>query len=138
MILGASLGFSISTFVYDAILPLIKWDAQLLYYVTVVACCILFALIALCVVKHVLIFGTAIIGGYLIIRGSSLIIGKYPNESQLLDLVKHEEWEQIDAISNDSYVYFYLFAWFLISLIGIIIQYKSNKDDKDENEKLIK
>ena len=138
MILGASLGFSISTFVYDAILPLIKWDAQLLYYVTVVACCILFALIALCVVKHVLIFGTSIIGGYLIIRGSSLIIGKYPNESQLLDLVKHEEWEQIDAISNDSYVYFYLFAWFLISLIGIIIQYKSNKDDKDENEKLIK
>ena len=133
IVLGVSLGFTVSTFVYDAILPFIDWDAQLLYYVTVIGCCIIFALFALCLVKQVLIFGTAIIGGYLIIRGISFVVGHYPNESQLLDLIKHEEWDQFNEISN-KYVYFYLAAWVLISLIGIIVQYKTNDDDKEKDK----
>jgi hypothetical protein len=133
IILGVSLGFTVSTFVYDAILPLIDFDAKMLYYITVIGCCILFALIALCVVKHVLIFGTSIIGGYLVIRGISFVVGNYPNESQLFDLIKHEEWEQFENISN-KYVYLYLGGWILLSIIGIIVQYNHYSDDKEEKK----
>ena len=133
IILGVSLGFTVSTFVYDAILPLIDFDAKMFYYITVIGCCILFALIALCVVKHVLIFGTSIIGGYLVIRGISFVVGNYPNESQLFDLIKHEEWEQFEQISN-KYVYLYLGGWILLSIIGIIVQYNHYSDDKEEKK----
>ena len=133
IVLGVSLGFTVSTFVYDAILPLIDFDAKMLYYITVIGCCILFALIALCVVKHVLIFGTSIIGGYLVIRGISFVVGNYPNESQLFDLIKHEECEQFENISN-KYVYLYLGGWILLSIIGIIVQYNHYSDDKEEKK----
>jgi len=69
-----------------------------------------------------LAIGTAIIGGYLIIRGASFVIGHYPNESQIIDLIKHKEWEQLKEI-RDYYVYLYYMAWILIAVIGTLVQF---------------
>ena len=137
IILGAGFGYTVSVFVYEAILPLIDWNPEYLYYVTIAGCAILGALIALCLVKHVLILGTSFIGAYLIIRGASIKLDNYFDESQLIELIKNEEWDQLNYFNEQygGYVYYYLGAWVFIALIGIIIQYKSNSDKDNSHYK---
>ena len=81
-----------------------------------------------------LAIGTAIIGGYLIIRGASFVIGHYPNESQIIDLIKHKEWDQLKEI-RDFYVYLYYIAWILIAIIGTLVQFHLIGNDDSKSKK---
>ena len=112
----------------------INTNPDTLYWVIIAGCMIIFALIAHFLYIKGLAIGTAIIGGYLIIRGASFVIGHYPDENQIIDLIKHKEWEQLKQIRN-YYVYLYYLAWILISLFGILVQLKLIDTKKDKSKK---
>ena len=76
--------------------------------------------------------GTSILGGYLAMRGVSLIAGNYIDEGYLIDLIKNQEYDQLKEI-RDGWVFGYLGAWALLSIVGICIQcrhYKSSNSGK--------
>lgn len=99
MILGAYLGYMLGLFAYNIGLNRITIGSPtLVYWITIAACIITGALIALCLVKHILIIGTSITGAYLVIRGISLYAGHFPNESVIIDLAKKSEWGQFDEV----------------------------------------
>jgi hypothetical protein len=98
MIVGGFTGYTLGIFLYQLFLNYIHSNPEVVYWITIVSCIVLGALISLCIVKHVLIIGTSICGAYAVIRGFSLYIGHFPNESIIIDLVKREEWNQLEAV----------------------------------------
>ena len=122
LIVGAFVGYCAGNFIYEIALRYINTNPDTLYWIVIGACMIICMIIAHFLFMKALAIGTAIIGGYLIIRGASFVIGHYPNESQIIDLIKHKEWEQLKEI-RDYYVYLYYMAWILIAVIGTLVQF---------------
>ena len=70
------------------------------------------------------------------IKGASLILGHFPSESIIIDLVKNKEFDQLDDLLADDYALYYYGVWVLIVVIGICVQYRNSKDKK--KDKLLK
>ena len=139
VILGGAVGYTLGLAVYAILKDKnLNIEEDHLYYGTLVVCILLCALISLCLVKHVLIFGTSIIGGYLVIKGISLVLGHLPNESRIVDLIKKKEFDQLDEILNDDRALYYYLGWLVIIIIGVCVQYRNNKDEKKKKDKLLK
>ena len=137
ILLGGACGYTLGLAVYAIIKDKdLNIEEDHLYYGTLIVCILLCAMISLCLVKHVLIFGTSIIGGYLIIKGISLILGHLPNESKIVDLIKNKEFDQLDEILKDDRALYYYAGWLLIIVIGVIVQYKNNNEKKKKNKLL--
>lgn len=124
IMLGATTGYSAGTFVYQFVQTFITyWDPQYLYYATIAVCCITGALLALFMLKVVLIIGTSFLGGYIAMRGFSVILGNYMDEQQLIDLIKNDEYEQIKEIKN-YWTFIYLAIWAVFTIFGVCYQCK--------------
>ena len=137
VILGGACGYTLGLAVYAILKDKnLNIEEDHLYYGTLAVCIILCAMISLCLVKHVLIFGTSIIGGYLIIKGISLVLGHLPNESRIVDLIKKKEFDQLDEILKDDKALYYYLGWLIIVIIGVCVQYRNNKDEKKKNKLL--
>ncbi|MCQ2821045.1 MAG: TMEM198/TM7SF3 family protein [archaeon] len=136
---GASAGYPIGIALYDLVLKYIDWEhTDILYWIVIGACCIAFGLLALLFLKVTIIISTSIVGGYMVIKGASFFIGYFPDETQLVELIKAKEYEQLDELLT-YHVYIYLTVWLILSIFGMCIQFKITKDltDKDfsgENE----
>lgn len=132
MILGGFLGFLLGTVLYQVFLKYIKSNPLVVYWVTLVSCVILLAIIGYFFYDHVMILGSGFIGAYAIIRGLSFMIGKYPDERQIMDLMDQGEWQQVQELMTWQ-VYVYLAAFLIIGFAGSYIQYKFfyGKDEKD-------
>ncbi len=101
-ILGGYLGFILGTFLYNFIFIHINSNPKWVYWLVILSCIILCALIALWLTKHMLVISTAFIGGYAIIRGASLYIGHFPDEKIVMHLIANEEWEQLEGVSINT------------------------------------
>ena len=121
-------------FVYQIIQPLISFDPTQLYYVTLILCSLICGIIALCILKVALILGTAFFGGYLMARGIGNVLGHYPDEALIIELIKNREFEQL-AKFQDYWVYAYLGGWLIISLIGIMVQCSCTKENDEDYKK---
>jgi hypothetical protein len=98
MIIGGYMGYTVGIFLYHLALRYINSNPTTVYWVTIVACVIFGALLGLYLAKHVLIIGSCVMGGYFIIKGASLYIGGFPDEGMIMDLIKKEEWEQLEKV----------------------------------------
>merc|ERR1711957_3667 len=101
--------------------------------------CIVFSIIALVFLvlmfrRFIIIFSTSFIGAYALIRGISLMVGGYPTEGMVMDLIERKEWEQLKLLLTNS-VYMYLIGMVIFFFAGNIIQWVYFKDEKDEKEK---
>ena len=134
LIVGAFVGYCAGNFVYEVALRYINTNPDTLYWIVIGVCVVICCIIAHFLFMKALAIGTAIIGGYLIIRGASFVIGHYPNESQMIDLIKHKEWEQLKEI-KDNYVYIYYGAWILILIIDTLVQFHLIGKDDSKSKK---
>ena len=134
-ILGAGLGYIIAVAIYNTCLQYVKLNATLVYYLTIAGGIILFAILGYCLYKTLLVIGTAIIGGYLIVRGISLYAGGFPNESTVVDLLMKKEYEELVEF-NTPIVYAYLGGFVLLAILGSWVQFKlfGKKEEKPEEE----
>ena len=134
MLCGAFLGYSCATFVYQIVQNYISWDPTYLYYGTVGVCIVVGAIIGFCMVKPIIILGTSCLGGYLIMRGASLILGNYLDENAIIDLIKNQEYEQLVQIRN-NWVYGYLGSWLILTVGGTIYQCIKSGKKKEKTDK---
>ncbi len=82
--------------------------------------------------KLCFILATSIIGSYLVIRGFSFLLGGFPSESMIIDLIKNKESKSFDEILTPV-VYAYLSVWLVLAVGAIIVQLKLNKEVSDED-----
>ena len=133
LLLGASLGFSCATFVYQIVQNYVDFDPEIVYYVCIGVCIVVGAFLGWKLYRYVVIIGTAVLGGYLVMRGISLVAGHYLDESLVIDLLKNEEWEELKDLRT-PWLYAYLGTWIILSGAGIYYQWK-HKDDKKKKKK---
>ena len=125
-LLGAAMGYTVALFVYQIIQSFIEWKPQVIYYITIGVCIIIGILLGLWIYNSILIIGTAILGGYIAMRGFTTIFGEYIDEGQFADLMKSGELEQLEEIRN-GWVFAYLGLWLFLVFGGIIYQCKQYK-----------
>ena len=127
ILLGGFLGYSCAIFVYQIVLNYIEYDPQIVYYVCIGVCIVIGALISWKLNKIIIIIGTSVFGGYLVMRGISFVAGNYLDEGYVIDLLKNKEFEQLDEIRN-GWIYAYLACWIILSIVGIYVQCKNKKE----------
>jgi hypothetical protein len=98
-VLGGLTGYMVGLTVYTFVLRYIKSNPTVVFYVTIVVFIILGFLFAYFLEKHLIITATTFIGSYLTIRAASLVIGGFPSESEIVDLMKREEYDQVSEVS---------------------------------------
>lgn len=136
LLLGAGLGFSSATFVYQIVQNYVEFDPEIVYYACIGVCIVVGAYLGWKLHKYVVIIGTAVLGGYLVMRGISLVAKNYLDEALVIDLIKNKEWEELKDMRN-QWIYAYLGTWIILSVAGIYYQCK-HKDKKNKSKDIEK
>ena len=137
ILIGAFSGYSVAEFVYQFLSGFITINPEILYFIVVGICILGGGFCGYWAVQAIIILGTAIIGGYIFMRGATTIFDNYMELAEFSDLAKNGEWEQLKDIRN-GWVYAYLGLWIAVSAGGLYYQcygYKKDKKDKDKDNK---
>ena len=137
ILIGAFSGYSVAEFVYQFLSGFITINPEILYFIVVGICILGGGFCGYLAVQAIIILGTAIIGGYIFMRGATTIFDNYMELAEFSDLAKNGEWEQLKDIRN-GWVYAYLGLWIAVSVGGVYYQcygYKKDKKDKDKDNK---
>ena len=132
VVAGGFLGFSLATFLYQIVQNYVNWNPQILYYVCIGVCVLVGAGIGFWLAEPVLILGLSVFGGYLAMRGVSLVAGNYLDEGLVIDLIKNKEWEQLKELRT-PWVYAYLGSWAALAIVGTIVQCYYSKKEKAQH-----
>jgi len=130
-------GYLLGSLIYTFAMSRIDWNPNALYWI-IVSCTVLIGLLlSYFFADFIMITCTSLIGGYLLIRGISLYAGGFPNEQLIKDLMDKGEYDEINDVLNWA-AYLYFSEWIVSFIIGIIVQYKLKKEDKetDDNKKI--
>ena len=138
-ILGGVGGFFLSIFVYDLILN--HWDEanklylKIIVYVVVIAICIGIGYLT---IEHLKIITTSFVGSYSLVRGPTLFLDKFPNETEMADYFTNKEKLRDLGDNQDVLVklIIFLICWIFFSILGMYIQYKmwdKNEDEDNDN-----
>ncbi len=81
MLISASVGLLLGYFFYTAVvLELLTEHSKLTLWITMAATTLIFSILCIALVDMACIFGSAIAGSYLVVRGFGMIFGGYPSE----------------------------------------------------------
>jgi hypothetical protein len=89
--LGGYLGYMIYLFLYNLFLRLMPFWQGVVYYIGALIFIFVAAYITSKIAKIVLIVATSVLGSFLFIKASSLVIGGYVSEAILMDLMRNDE-----------------------------------------------
>jgi len=138
-VLGGVGGFFLSIFVYDLILN--HWDAanklylKIIVYIVVIAICIGIGYLT---IEHLKIITSSFVGSYSLVRGPTLFLDKFPNETEMADYFTDKEKLRDLGDNQDVLVklIIFLICWIFFSILGMYIQYKMwdrNEDEDNDN-----
>ena len=136
-VLGGVGGFFLSIFVYDLILN--HWDEanklylKIIVYVVVIAICIGIGYLT---IEHLKIITTSFVGSYSLVRGPTLFLDKFPNETEMADYFTNKEKLRDLGDNQDVLVklIIFLICWIFFSILGMYIQYKMWDRNEDEDK----
>merc|ERR1711957_1073949 len=127
-------GYLLGVFLYNFLFNQISSHPKIVYFSCIVFSIIALEFMVLMFRRFVIILSTSFIGAYSLIRGMSLMLGGFPSEGMVVDLIEKKEWEQLKLLLTNS-VYMYLIGMIIFFFAGNIIQWVYFKDEKDEKEK---
>jgi hypothetical protein len=131
--LGSYMGYLLGILLLNVGLNRIELNPTVVYWVTIVICIIIGALLAYFLFKHIVIFSTSFIGGYTLIKGVNLYLKGLPDEGYIMDIIKNGETELLKEVLTPV-VYGYLAGWLVTFILGVIVQYRINRENKDEDK----
>ena len=134
ILLGISMGYSVAEVVYQFIQGFITLNPTYLYYGTVGVCCVAGIGVGFFLVNSVMIIGTSLLGGYIAMRGVSILFGNYMDEGQFADLIKNKEYEQLKHLKS-GWTYAYLGLWLVLTVFGVYYQCIGHKKSSKSSSK---
>ena len=121
-------GFFLGQFLYNLFGNRIPVNGTVMNIVFIVVSIGALIAVAFFFKKFIVIFATSFIGSYCIVRGISLVAGKFPDEMTIIDLRTRGETEQLKALLTWE-VYVYLAAIAVATVLSMVLQYKTYKED---------
>ena len=129
IIMGGISGYSLTELAYQIASNFISADPTLIYYIVLGSCILIGAVLGYCIIEAIVIIGTSIIGGYIVMRGVTLIFDNYMELSEFAGLAKNGEWEELKNIRN-GWVFAYIGLWLVLSIVGLYYQCHGHKKRK--------
>lgn len=130
------IAYFITNMAYNVLIKFIDMDPNSLYLIIFLICIILVLFLSHTIEKIIIIIATSLIGSFSTIRGLSLCVGGFPDETILSKLIEHREFNQVSRLFGGK-AYVYLVAMFILFFVGVAFQSGLqcyNQRDKD-NEK---
>ena len=123
LILGFLGGYILGYLIYCIFLSKINWNTNILYLISLIVSMIIVFFLTYCLLVHIMVIVTSIIGGYLCMRASSFWFEYYPEESRIIDLIVNGENDKLNEIMTVSFLIYMIFLVVLIAG-GMVFQYK--------------
>lgn len=130
-ILAGAVGFFLGSTLYNLAL---FWAYNVyVYFVFSIVIACLCAFLAWKFFHQILIFGTAILGGYALVRGISLFLGHYPSEIEMITQLANGVKPQVDG-----YFYIYIAGMVVAFVLGAVVQtkFQNRKNVEDYYQKI--
>jgi hypothetical protein len=132
--LASMVGFIGGEFLYTIALKYVQTNPTLVYWLLIVSCVIVGALIGYWLSEGIIIVATSIIGAYGVMRGVAFMVGYFPDEKQIYELMNRKEWDQVSHLFTwHVYVYFVFFS--IVTLLGLYVQCKYFSHSHEEKKK---
>jgi hypothetical protein len=130
-ILSVIFGFFLANLFYNFLIKFVDADPNTLYLWTLIVCVILSVILFTCFFeKLIILLLTSFIGAYCFVRGISLIIGGFPDETYIGKLISHKEFNQVSSLFSGKTM-IYLLAILLLFVLGCMVQGGLNFWNKD-------
>jgi hypothetical protein len=129
-VLAAWGGFSLGMIIYAAFLYKLDGDKNILFWCFNIGLAITTGILSLFLFNHAVVLATAIVGSYAFIRGISLYAGGYPDEMQLIQMIKYNNLGGIDPR-----FYGYMAGFIVASILCIVLQYRFWMREKNHEYK---
>jgi hypothetical protein len=113
-----------------------------LWWIAIITCILIGAILAYFLFAHIIIITTSICGSYLVVKGVSLYLGGLPDESYLIYLIEIGDFNTLWSLIATSQFIGYIAGWFVLFICGVVVQYclrkkrKSKKRDDDEEDEM--
>jgi len=131
VILSGVVGYIVGSLLYVLALKYVQTNPTVVYWVLIVSSIIIFAIIGYWLAESIIIIATGVIGAYAVMRGAAFMIGYYPDEKQVYQLIQNKEWDQVNALFTWQ-VYVYFVAFLIIAVLGIFVQFKYFSDSAEK------
>lgn len=103
-----------------------------IFLFTVLSCIILVSFFVYLIDEMIVLVATSLIGAYCTVRGLSIILGKYPDETYVTKLIMNKEFNQLGRAFGGTAM-LYLVAMACLFVLGLFVQLcYSGKDKKEE------
>jgi len=138
-LLSIIIGFFIGHILYNFTVKIFTMDPLQLYWITIIICIIIVFMFSFIIESLIIVIATSLIGSYLAVRGLSIVLGGFPDETYLSKLLTYKEFNQVARIFGGP-AFIYLIMICLLFIIGLICQAGLNiccgkdKDADKENE----
>lgn len=118
-VLAAWGGVSIALMLYTSFVYKLDNDQRVVFWIFVILMGVVAGLLGYALYNHAIIFGTSVVGAYLLIRGISLYAGGFPDEMLVIEQIKTGQ-----TVTFNNAFYGYLAGFIVVSLGCIVFQYK--------------
>jgi hypothetical protein len=109
-------GFCLGMILYSSFLYKLDGDKNILFWCFNIGLALIAGILSIFLFNHAVIFATAIVGAYAFIRGISLYAGGYPDEMQLIQMIKYNKLGGIDPR-----FYGYMAGFAVATIISIVL-----------------
>jgi hypothetical protein len=139
VVLAIVIGFFLGNIIYNFVVKIFTGiDPDTLFLVTIFFCIALVFAFSYLVDTFIVIIATTLIGAYCAIRGLSICLGGFPDETYTSKLIINKEFNQLARVFNGK-ANLYLIAILLLFIIGLSVQGAvaclTGGEDKKEEEK---
>jgi hypothetical protein len=142
-ILSVIIGYFVGNIAYNFIVTKVtSIDPDALFIITVIVCIGLTLLLAYLIKEIIVIVATSLVGAYSAVRGLSICLGGFPDESYTSKLIIYREFNQLGRAFGGK-ANMYLIGILLLFLLGMIIQggvaiFSGEKKDENKPQEIKK
>jgi len=97
-VLAIIIGYFIGTIMYNFTVKMFDMDPNTLYLVTLFSCIIIVWFFSYLIDSLIVIVATSLIGAYLAVRGLSICLGGFPDETYTSQLIVNKEFNQLGRV----------------------------------------
>jgi hypothetical protein len=137
IVLAVIIGYFVGNIVYNYFVKIFTgMNPNTLYIIVMIVCILLVVYLAYLISEIIVIVATSLIGSYCAIRGLSINLGGFPDETYTSKLILYKEFNQLARAFSGANMY--LLGILILFIIGLVVQGGMacfNKSEKKPEDK---
>jgi hypothetical protein len=133
LVLAVIIGYFVGNMVYNYMVKIFTGiNPNTLYIIVLIVCILLVVYLAYLIAEIIVIVATSLIGAYCAIRGLSINLGGFPDETYTSKLILYKEFNQLGRAFSGANMY--LLGMLVLFIVGLVVQGGIAFFTKSENQ----